>query len=372
MNIVFRADASLEIGSGHVMRCLTLAEALKQQGHQCHFICREHPGHLGELIEQKGFILYLLPLPLAPSAPSAIEKDSNQDNLLPTHGAWLGVHWRQDAHESLTILESIKPQWLVLDHYALDQHWQNACCSGYQKLTVIDDLADRKHRCHLLVDQTYGRKSEDYQSLVPKESQLLVGAAYALLRPEFSSWRAASLQRRKVPSLKNILVNMGGVDKDNVTGEVLDAIKNSLLDNNCNITIVMGSTAPHIKQIKALAAELSQPNQVLSGVSNMAELMSQADLAIGAAGSTAWERCCLGLPTLMIILAENQKLIARALTEAEATWSLENTDNLSSQVEYFLNTLSLNELQQKSIHAQAITDGQGIKKLLSSFDLEVL
>ncbi|OPX54809.1 UDP-2,4-diacetamido-2,4,6-trideoxy-beta-L-altropyranose hydrolase [Oceanospirillum multiglobuliferum] len=372
MNIVFRADASIEIGSGHVMRCLTLAEALRQQGHQCHFICRAHLGHLGAVIEGKGFPLSLLPIAASPfSVDPKIEHNA--------HANWLGASWQQDAEQCsatlIQLFEGEKPDWLVVDHYALDYRWQQTCKPYYQKLMVIDDLADRKHLCQLLLDQTYGRNPVDYQTYVPSDCKLLIGAEYAVLRPEFTQWRNYSLQRRQqqyqqAQPIQQLLINLGGVDKDNITGQVLKALENSTLDQACKITVVMGKTAPHLLQVQQFAASSKYSITVLSAVSNMAELMANADFAIGAAGSTAWERCTLGLPTLMIILADNQKLIAAQLQAAQAAWSIEAQD--CHQLTHFWSSIDGQVLINTSLSAQTVADGLGVDKIVEEIDPSIL
>lgn len=199
MNVVFRVDASLLIGSGHVMRCLSLADALRDRGGECHFICRDHPGHLNDLIARRGYSVHSL---------AAAEGGVAVSGLV--HGAWLGVGQEQDASEAALILNELKPDWLVIDHYALDIRWEQQLVRYCKKLMVIDDLADRVHACDLLLDQNLGRAREDYVALLPASGKALIGPEYALLRPEFAALRDYSLQRRRQPRLENILISMGG------------------------------------------------------------------------------------------------------------------------------------------------------------------
>ncbi|MDY0273694.1 MAG: UDP-2,4-diacetamido-2,4,6-trideoxy-beta-L-altropyranose hydrolase, partial [Advenella sp.] len=313
MKIVFRADASLEMGTGHVMRCLTLANALHAEGNECHFICREHPGNLIEFIRKQGHMVHSL---------SYLENekvgDKNNEGSVLAHATWLGASQKEDAAASEKILATIKPEWLVVDHYALDYRWEQELKPYYQNLLVIDDLADRKHDCNILLDQTFGRKAEDYHPWVPPDCTLLCGSNYALLRPEFSQLRAYSLERRKQPQLQRLLITMGGVDKDNVTGLVLRALTCCELPQDCLITVVMGGNAPWLKEVQEQASQMPWLTEVYVNVNNMAKLMADADFCIGAAGSTSWERCCLGLPTIMVVLAENQEMAATLLQEANA------------------------------------------------------
>jgi UDP-2,4-diacetamido-2,4,6-trideoxy-beta-L-altropyranose hydrolase len=247
MKVVFRVDASLLIGIGHVMRCLTLADALKTQGALCYFISREHPGHLLDVIEQRGYQVNRLEAPLTHAI--------NESEL--THAAWLGSTWETDATDTAAILADLQPDWLVVDHYALDHRWEGALAPHYRKLLVIDDLADRPHRCDLLLDQNLGRQPQDYVGLVPTHCQVLTGSQYALLRPEFAALRPYSLQRRQAqPALRQLLISMGGVDQPNATGQVLQALKTCALPADCRITVVMGLAAPRLQNVQELARQM--------------------------------------------------------------------------------------------------------------------
>lgn len=303
MKIAFRADASLQIGSGHVMRCLTLADALKQKGAECHFLCREHPGHLLELVRGKGHVVHVLPC--EPESP--IDRDGS------AHAAWLGATQEQDAQACLPILQALQPDWLIVDHYALDISWEERLRPFCQRLMVIDDLADRPHGCDLLLDQNLGRQASDYAGLIPVQCTVLAGPQYALLRPEFAVLREYSLKRREQSRFQNLLITMGGVDEPNATGRVLEALKQCPLPDDLQINVVLGPKAPWLEQVQAIAVDMPWPTKVRVNVTDMAKCMADCDLAIGAAGSTSWERCCMGVPALMVVLAENQAAIGNAL-----------------------------------------------------------
>ena len=199
MKIVFRTDASIQIGTGHVMRCLTLADELARHGHECRFVCREQQGHLGNLISSKGYGLALLPAPVR--SKRYIESEVSEN-----YASWLGVPWQEDAQESLQVIEALKADWLVVDHYALDAEWEKALAHAVGNIMVVDDLANRAHDCALLLDQNLGREQEDYDGLVTDKCERLIGPGYALLRPEFSALRDQSLARRITPELNRILI----------------------------------------------------------------------------------------------------------------------------------------------------------------------
>jgi UDP-2,4-diacetamido-2,4,6-trideoxy-beta-L-altropyranose hydrolase len=364
MRIAFRTDSSLQIGAGHVMRCLTLADAMRERGAQCYFVCRPNPGHLFDLINQRGHNIFPLP----------DLKQVNASKLTGTaHAAWLGTDWASDAKDTLKALNdnlgSNAIDWLVVDHYALDIRWENALRQSARRVMVIDDLADRAHNCEVLLDQTYGRETDDYRALVSGKCNLLCGSQYALLRPEFSALRTYSMQRRAQPALSELLVSMGGVDKDNATSRVLKALCIIPMLTGCKITVVMGATAPWLNEVNSMAFDMPLPIRVLVGVSDMAQLMADSDLAIGAAGATSLERCCLGLPSIMAIQAENQRKVARGLVEAGA--ALPFSPLIAEyQLEPIISSLISNpqRLIAMSNAAAQIVDGDGIRMISAVFE----
>jgi UDP-2,4-diacetamido-2,4,6-trideoxy-beta-L-altropyranose hydrolase len=358
MKIAFRTDASLAIGSGHVMRCLTLADALKAHGADCHFISRAHPGHLLEVIEQRGHKVHRLAAPL-----SHVEKAQ-----APAHAAWLGSTWQTDAADTAAMLADLQPDWLVVDHYALDQRWEEALALHYRKLLIIDDLADRAHHCDLLLDQNLGRQAAHYAPWVPAHCRVLTGPKYALLRPEFAALRSYSLQRRQAqPALLKLLITMGGVDQPNATEQVLQALKTGALPADCSITVVMGLRAPWLQNVKQLAAQMPWPTEVVVNINDIAQRMADSDLAIGAGGSTSWERCCMGLPTLMVVLADNQKEATAQLQKAGAASCLEFTSLLHQDLHNQLRGLIAQPalISKMSNCACSITNGLGTERIIS-------
>jgi len=360
MKILIRTDASLQIGTGHVMRCLTLADALTEKGVEVRFICRNHIGNLIEYIQSKGYFVYQLDIPKKTGYDEAIE--FSQDSQL-SHANWLGCTQEEDASTCESILKKIHPDWLVVDHYAIDRTWHNELKGLYTKLMVIDDLADRYHQCDLLLDQTYGRQQHEYKDLVPANCQLLLGSQFALLRPEFQQWREYSLSRREQPKLRKLLITMGGVDQDNVTSQVLATLKSCELPKELEITVIMGKTAPHLNDVKTLAESMPCKTQVKVSVNNMAEIMANSDLAIGAAGATTWERCCLGLPSILVVLADNQKDIANLISNAEAAikFALDEIGLLCDTI-----VKAENDLDKISKKSASISDGRGVSRVIEA------
>lgn len=356
MHVAFRTDASLQMGTGHVMRCLTLADALRERGGSCTFVCRPHLGHLLAVVTQRGHQALALP---------ELQEGAEHNRNDTAHAHWLGTDWATDAQDTQQAISACtggQPvDWLVVDHYALDARWEESLRPQANRIMVIDDLADRPHACDLLLDQNLGRTEADYGGLLNGKTTILVGPQYALLRPEFAALRVQSLARRQInPQLRRLLITMGGVDKDNATGQVLAALQSCNLPADLRVTVVLGPHAPWLAQVQAQAAQMHRPTEVLVGVDNMAQLMAESDLAIGAAGSTSWERCCLGLPTLMLVLATNQIEAARAIEGANAASTLSISDDLTENI-----TKSFAKLSDGSVliatcaAASCICDGGG-------------
>ncbi|ODT77420.1 MAG: UDP-2,4-diacetamido-2,4,6-trideoxy-beta-L-altropyranose hydrolase [Pelagibacterium sp. SCN 64-44] len=356
MKVLLRADASLTIGTGHVMRCLTLARMLAGRGAEIAFACRAHPGNLIAPIEAAGFQVHSLPL------------SGREDAEGPAHAAWLGGHWQDEAGYLAGLVADAGIDWVVVDHYALDIRFEAAMIRAGASVMVIDDLADRRHDCRLLLDQTFGRAAADYLPLVPADARILCGAEFALLRPEFAAAAPASLARRRAaPRIDTILVTLGGVDAGNVTGALLDGLAELPLPAATGIDVVMGATAPWRDAVTARAATMPNPTRVHTNVTDMAGLMARADLAIGAAGSTAWERCCLGLPSLMVVIADNQREIAKGLSAAGAAITLGRPEQADFVLRLRTAILALLESPQGllalSEAAARITDGSGAMRV---------
>lgn len=359
MNIVIRADASIQIGSGHVMRCLTLANALRERGADVRFICRELPGHLGGVLADKGYLVQWL------SAPSV---DAPTVPAHTAHSAWLGVPWEVDAEHTRDWLATLpKIDWLIVDHYALDRVWESLMRPLVNRIMVIDDLADRPHDCDLLLDQNlYDAMEQRYTNLVPKDCRVLLGPRYALLRPEFLEARKNLRQRDG--TVRRILVFFGGADPSNETAKALCAIQ--LLDRpDIAVDVVVGSANPHRVEIEGLCAKL--PNASFHfQVANMAELMARADLGIGAAGVNTWERAALVVPSVVIAVAENQKSVAEDLAAAGGCLYLGLADAVTSDYIYqSLKILFINCFLTKAIGVISgkLVDGHGVERVVRLF-----
>lgn len=284
MKIAFRADASKEIGTGHVIRCLTLAKMLQEQSAEILFVIKKEKGNLARLIEESGF---------------HIGEISDGKNISQEEDAKLTAQFlntRQDL--------------LIVDHYGLDQKWESAMRDHAHQIMVIDDLANRSHDCDVLLDQNlFSQKDSRYEHLVPVDCRKLLGPDFALLRQEF--YDARKQLKEKSGALKNILISFGGGCPIRVIEKTVEA----LCPLDFNLDVVLGFNPSENQQFEKQYAD--QKNiSFHRNVKNMAEMMLKADLAIGAGGTTTWERCFLGLPSLIIVLADNQLEIAQAVDAA--------------------------------------------------------
>jgi UDP-2,4-diacetamido-2,4,6-trideoxy-beta-L-altropyranose hydrolase len=281
MKIRIRADASAQIGHGHVMRCLALAQALREQGAEVVFHCRPLVGHALAAIEHAGF------------AAQTVQKEG----VLPAC------------------------DWLIVDHYGLASQWERAQRGNAKSIFVIDDLAGRWHDCDVLLDQNLAAPRRE--SSVPKRCRQLLGPAYALLRRDFSEARVQLAPRSG--KIARVLVCFGGGDPDNVTGQIVAQL--SAAFPQLALDVVVGGANPHVETLRQRWADDPQVRLGVA-VSNMAVWMRDADFFIGASGSMSWERAVLSLPGIMLSLAENQRPVARAIEAAGAGIDLGSAQDL--------------------------------------------
>ncbi len=289
MIAVFRADASATLGGGHVMRCLTLADTLAGAGWRCGFACNGEAADVVPGVRRHD----LLPLP------------PNADSVGLMRERW-GDTW----------------DLAVIDHYGLDAAFERALRPIASRILVIDDLHDRKHDCDFLLDQTLGRGETDYRGLIPPGCRMMMGTEYALLREQFPLRRDAALESRRSRSgrIDRVLVFFGATDPFNITSSALDAL--ALSGWKGGMDVVLGKGAPYLDAIGLKITNKINGAVFHRGSDDMARLIENADLALGSPGTTSWERCCLGLPTVLIAFAENQREIAAGLGRAGAAVDL--------------------------------------------------
>lgn len=310
------------------MRCLTLADALAEMGWQCGF-------------------------------------DSGAETLETVPAL------RRSSHGLVKLDQGEDIDLLVIDHYGLDAEFEKSCHQFAKRIIVLDDLADRPHFCDVLLDQTFGRNAADYTGLVPDGCTVLTGSTYALLRPMFSAARDGALHRRATSEkIERILVNLGSTDPDNVTSKVLKSL--SGLSRSVKVDVVLGRNAPHLADVQMLSEMGPMDVEVHVDCDDMATRIHLADLAIGAAGTSSWERCCLGLPTMMLLIADNQRLIATELASAGATINLGNATDLNNyQIAAAIENL-MNDLQRLKMlgsTAASLCDGRGVNRVIEQIYL---
>lgn len=344
MFVLFRADSSSQLGAGHIMRCLTLANELRSRGAKVQFVCRDLIGNMAKIIEASGIPVTLIP-------------GSESGNL--------AFDWSSDAKNTINAIGRENIDWCVVDHYEIDEKWQKEIAGYAKKIFVIDDIPDRFFSCDILLDQTYGRKISDYKDHVPGDCNLLIGSVFALLRPEFRELRSAAKKKRHSNDVKNILITMGGTDVSNYTSIALEVLNKLNWQEKPSVDIVLNSAAPGIKEVEKQILDTAMEVNLHLDADNMAEMMLNADLAIGAGGSTSWERCCLGLPSIVVITAENQRDIVLNLEKAGAVLRAqeEKTEFKKELKKQIKEILEHREIPGNlSVRAFQICDGSGVNK----------
>ena len=343
MHALIRLDSSVRMGTGHLMRCLSLAEELRRRRVRFAFACRPLQGNMTALITASGFDLQMV---------AGDDSRVRHDDLL--------ADWEEDAAATSGVLRRRPVDWLVVDHYGLDARWERTLRPWTRKILVIDDLANRPHECDLLLDQNYFVDAETrYAGLIPETSQALLGPRYALLRPEFEAFRARAPARDG--SVGTILIFLGGTDPDNVTEKAVLALQR--LDASAlEFDVVVGGSNPHREHVAAICR--NDPRfRYHCQAENMAELMANADLALGAGGATNWERCFLGLPAIVVATATNQIKTSIDLAAKGVCWFLGRAQALDEAALHAAVVDALarpEELKQMSARAMRVTGGDDL------------
>ena len=299
---VVRVDSSSEIGLGHLSRCLTLANYLAKLKAQVVFICRDHYGSAHELILQHKFKLHLL-----------IGKEKQEISL--KHSDWLGCSQLQDAIESSALIAHYPRAHVIVDHYGLDIVWEsNVDC---ESMTVIDDLANRSHRCSLVIDQSLQNTKLDYEKLIVGNFDF-IGGNKVLLRDEFNN-----TQSWKAPGNGKVLVCMGGADPQSYTKRILEQFifgykKCSEPKIISEINVIVGAAVSDLEELMDLAEKSELKVSILPTPDKISQLMLMSDLCILSCGTMILEACALGVPSIGIAVANNQEYTADFLAKAGA------------------------------------------------------
>ncbi|MDW1899891.1 UDP-2,4-diacetamido-2,4,6-trideoxy-beta-L-altropyranose hydrolase [Vibrio sp. Vb1337] len=349
MKVVFRVDASLLVGSGHVMRCLVLAEEFAHKGHDVEFACSPLEGDMRAFIRERGFQVTTLAKPR-----EVIEPLHDAD-----YAAWLQKSISEDVQDFLT--EITYADLVVTDHYAIGIEWQEQVIASLDcRILAIDDLG-RCHKADLILDQTLGRDEAAYSA---SQSKVLAGSEFALLRSDFASKRESALSRDISNKPLKVLVSMGGIDAPNATFKVLESLCGKV---EAKFTVLLSPRAPHFDQVKEWCASRADVSH-LDFVSDMASLMLEHGIAIGAPGTTSWERACLGLPNVIVPLAENQQLICKQLVKHSASLKVDIEDIPSRLLSEFLTVLK--QWPQFKDANLSLCDGRGARRV--SYEVELL
>jgi UDP-2,4-diacetamido-2,4,6-trideoxy-beta-L-altropyranose hydrolase len=348
-----RVDASSEIGTGHFMRCLTLADALKARGAQTRFVSRHLPEHLRSKLAAQGHEFALIDTP---------RNNGSLDEL--THASWLGVSQVQDARDTILALSGQNWDWIIVDHYALDARWESKLRQVSKMILAIDDIADRQHDCEILLDQNFYADMETrYIGKVPESCQLLLGPRYALLRDEYR--RLHEQVKPRTGPVRLVLVFFGGVDADNYTGRAIEALSGTDT-TGIHVDVVIGERHPYREQILAACGQLGFVCHVQTD--KMAELMAAADLAIGAGGSACWERCCLGLPALSFCTADNQQEQVADAAGRGLLYAPEIQSDLKQTIQRHFRALIENSHLRQCIsrNSMQLVNGRGALRVIAS------
>ena len=340
--LLIRADASREIGTGHVMRCLALAQAWQEKGGQVHVRGRMSDGLRARLGGEEVELV-----------------DVDEEGGTPA-----------DAQATASYAEEVGASWIVVDGYHFGGAYQRNLREAGHRILFIDDYgpADR-YEADLVLNQNIDAEEGLYADRA-EHTDLLLGPTFALLRKEFWPWREP---RREIRAeADHILVTLGGADPENVTTEAVEAL-GSLEASSVRATAVIGGSNPHEDAIRAAAKSARVPIDVRQNVDDMAELMADSDIAVSAGGSTCWELAFMGIPNVIMVLAENQKGIARALDGAGTAVNLGWYENVGAwEIESAVGSLLRNERKRRrmSNRAQALVDGWGTERAVSAMTHE--
>jgi len=337
------------------MRCLTLANALlKDLNANVFFFCRSFEGNITDVVRNNGFEVILM---------EANESPNKNDT---TYQTWLGAAQEADAEEFITAANKSgidKFNLIVTDHYGISEQWENKVRNITNCITVIDDLADRRHICDFLIDQNYFKNFESrYNFLTNDNCNKLLGPNYTLLRDEFSDLRTELPPFEIRFSQKIITIFFGGTDPDGYSEKALRGLL-CKLDESYNINVILGKSNPNIDRLKKYEKQFDRVTLYIQ-VSNMSEHIGQSLLFVGAIGATTWERCFCGTPGLVSSIAENQIQAAIDLHEISAHFYLGKAENLSDDDYGNAALMLLNNkklLKQQNIASKTLVSESGAR-----------
>ena len=343
-NLFIRVDSGLDIGLGHVMRCFALAEVIKNMNFNVYFISKGIEGNVIKNVENYGYKVFRIDSKAIKSSKS---------------------HWKMDAVKTTKIIQRFKNEknLLLVDNYELSNMWETWLKLVVDKIIVIDDFLNRSHNCDLFIDQNLHTSKKERNKINCKK---LLGPKYALLRKEFIKSR--KIVKKRSGKINRILVSFGGSDEKNQTLKVLKAIK-KLDKEKINVDVIVGEPNKNKIKIKKICSMLKN-STYYQQTKNMAKIMNKADLAIGAGGIITWERCCLGLPSIVSIVSKNQEDAVNAVSKKGCLINLGRAERLIS--EDYLNAIKkldsrkLIRMQKKCME---LIDGRGTERVAKQISL---
>lgn len=341
------------------MRCLNLASTLRKRDGNSLFLCRDHAGNLVPLIRERGFDVRVLGGGACGNSSVVGDTPSAAD----PHSSRLGTSWLTDADETIhAIAEWGRPDWIIVDHYGIDFQWERMLRQYSRRLMVIDDLADRLHECDLLVDQNLVANTRSrYNGKLPEYCCLLLGPRYAMLEPLYAELHGRAAPRHG--KIRRILVYFGGADIGDLTGKTISAFL-ALGRNDVEMDVVLNPQSSYGESIRSQIAGVENVRLHMF-LPSLSSLMRAADVSIGAGGITTWERCCLGVPSYVITLADNQIAGARELDRLGVIGWLGNASDLSvlDLTEAISNMLMKSSHSDLSKRGLDLVDGLGCVRI---------
>lgn len=301
MNILFRVDASNIIGTGHVYRCLNFAD-LYSKNNNIYFITKKHLFNLNEKIKEK-YTCFELEI-------------ENIDNINLNIDTWLGESELNDVKKTISVIEKNKLEidWIIIDHYGINEVWENEIKKYVKKICVIDDFINRKHNCNILINQQIREEEKiKYKDIINKECKICVGNDYLILNSKYYEMEI----KKEIKNLRRINIFMGGSDNDNITNEIIDICNEFIIKNELNIIVdvIIGKSNKNFKKIENKLNNLKNFNYYYD-IKFIGNLLLEADLAIGSPGTTSYERVITCTPSLMICIAYNQKTVIKKFIES--------------------------------------------------------
>ncbi|MEZ8859668.1 UDP-2,4-diacetamido-2,4,6-trideoxy-beta-L-altropyranose hydrolase [Vibrio sp. 10N.247.311.51] len=353
MKIAIRVDCSNEIGMGHIMRCLAIATKASSLGHDVLFIGNDIPSTFVERIINSGCKVDSFALSV---------NETSSSNL--KHSNWLKGGTYCDALETSKVITKYFgiADWLIVDHYGIDIEWESKLRRSVRNIAVIDDLADREHDADLLLDQNiYDGWSTKYKKLTPSDCKLLVGSSYILLRDEFISLSPLPIGARR----RDLIIFMGGGDEFNYTGKLLELLIESDNRDKLKVDVIIGPINSHKNNVERLMQFLPH-GRLFVNPTNIAELYLNSRLAIGAPGGSTWERCCLGVPSVLVAIADNQLRVGRFLDNEGIAWLACSVEQAITRYYEVSHDAAL--LSDYSCRAQCYVDGKGVERFITQLE----